>query len=185
MNRSKTYDLVMIGLFAVVIAICYWISIPTTVQFTMQTFAVFLNVALLGGKKGSITVFVYILLGAVGVPVFAGFRGGIGVLVGNTGGYIVGFLCSALLMWGMEKVMKKNTVSLAIQMVAGLILCYIFGTAWFMILYTKTIGSIGLLSVLGMCVFPFVIPDLLKIVLALFLQKRLAPHMYGMQKAAE
>lgn len=73
--------------FAVLIAICSWISIPMTVPFTLQTFAVFLAVGVLGGKRGSLAVLIYILLGAVGIPVFAGFSGGIGVLLGNTGGY--------------------------------------------------------------------------------------------------
>ena len=91
-NRSKTYDMVCIAVFAVIIAICSWISIPATVPFTLQTFAIFLTVGVLGGKKGSLAVLVYILLGAVGVPVFAGFSAGIGILFGNTGGYIVGFL---------------------------------------------------------------------------------------------
>ena len=92
-----------IGLFAVVIAICSWISIPTVVPFTLQTFAVFLAVAVLGGKRGTLSVIVYVLLGAVGLPVFSGFKGGIGVLLNTTGGYIIGFIFSALLMWAFEK----------------------------------------------------------------------------------
>lgn len=74
-TRSKTYDMVYIAVFAVLIAICSWISIPTTVPFTLQTFAVFLAVGVLGGKRGSLSVLIYILLGAVGIPVFAGFSG--------------------------------------------------------------------------------------------------------------
>ena len=96
-------DLVLIALFAALMAICSWISIPTTVPFTLQTFAVFVAAGLLGGKRGTIAVLVYILLGAVGLPVFAGFTGGVGILLGSTGGYIIGFLGSALVMWGMEK----------------------------------------------------------------------------------
>ena len=81
-----------IGLFAVVIAICSWISIPTVVPFTLQTFAVFLAVAILGGKRGTLSVIVYVLLGADGLPVFSGFKGGFGVLLNTTGGYIIGFI---------------------------------------------------------------------------------------------
>ena len=83
-TKMKTLDMAYIGLFAVVIAICSWISIPTVVPFTLQTFAVFLAVAVLGGKRGTLSVIVYVLLGAVGLPVFSGFKGGIGVLLNTT-----------------------------------------------------------------------------------------------------
>lgn len=76
--------MVYIAVFAVLIAICSWISIPTTVPFTLQTFAIFLAVGVLGGKRGSLSVLIYILLGAVGIPVFAGFSGGFGTLLGST-----------------------------------------------------------------------------------------------------
>ena len=91
-GRSKTYDLVYIAVFAVVMAVCSWISIPAQVPFTLQTFGVFMAVGVLGGKRGTLAVLVYVLLGAVGVPVFAGFSGGIGALLGNAGGYIIGFI---------------------------------------------------------------------------------------------
>ena len=108
-TKTKTYDLAYIAIFAVVMAVCSWISIPMTVPFTLQTFGVFMAVGVLGGKRGTLAVLVYILLGVVGVPVFAGFSGGIGVLLNTTGGYIVGFLFSALVMWGIEKVLGKKT----------------------------------------------------------------------------
>lgn len=107
-TKTKTYDLAYIAIFAVVMAVCSWISIPMTVPFTLQTFGVFMAVGVLGGKRGTLAVLVYILLGVVGVPVFAGFSGGIGVLLNTTGGYIVGFLFSALVMWGIEKVLGKK-----------------------------------------------------------------------------
>ena len=134
---------------------------------------IFTAVGVLGGKRGTLSILVYILLGAVGVPVFAGFSGGIGSLFGNAGGYIIGFLVGALIMWGMEKVMGRKTWALAVQMVVGLIVCYAFGTAWFMIMYTRSAGPVGLVTVLGWCVFPFIIPDLIKIVVALGLTKSL------------
>ena len=174
-NRSKTYDMVYIGVFAVIIAICSWISIPTTVPFTLQTFAVFLAIGVLGGKRGTLAVFIYILLGAIGIPVFSGFKGGIVALAGTTGGYIVGFLASALLMWGMEKWFgrKKNWV-LVLQMIMGLVVCYAIGTVWFMVVYGGSSGAIGVGTVLGMCVIPFIIPDLIKIAFAFVLSKRVA-----------
>ena len=95
----KTKDMALIGLFAALLAICSWISIPTTIPFTLQTMGVFLAVGLLGGKRGTISILLYLLIGAVGVPVFSGFKGGIGALAGPTGGYLIGFVGTALIMW--------------------------------------------------------------------------------------
>jgi len=189
MRNSKLTDMILIGLFAALIAVCAQIQIPAAVPFTLQTFAIFLAVGLLGGKRGTVSVVIYILLGMVGLPVFAGFKGGIAALLGTTGGYIIGFIFSALLMWAMEKPVsslfgketgadsKKNIfrkmAGPAISMILGLIVCYIFGTAWFVIVYTNTKEPIGIMTALGWCVFPFIIPDLIKIALALVLTLRL------------
>lgn len=172
---GKTRDMAYIAVFAVLIAVCSWISIPTAVPFTLQTFAVFLTVGVLGGRRGSLAVLVYILLGCVGVPVFAGFSGGIGVLAGQTGGYIVGFLFSALLMWGLERLAGNRLWAQALSMVAGLLVCYGIGTVWFMVVYGQNSGAVGIGTVLGWCVIPFIIPDLVKIALACIMTRRLAP----------
>lgn len=170
-KKMKTLDMVYIALFACLMAICSWISIPGEVPFTLQTMGVFLAIGLLGGKRGTIAVLVYILMGAVGLPVFSGFTGGIGRLVGVTGGYIVGFLASALVMWAMEALLGRKEWVLIVSMVVGLLVCYAFGTAWFMILYTSSKGAITLGAVLGMCVIPYIIPDAVKIVVALVLTR--------------
>ena len=171
----KTADITLMALFTAVMAICSWISIPAAVPFTLQTFAVFLTVGLLGGKRGTLTVLVYLLLGAVGVPVFSGFTGGIGHLLGPTGGYIIGFIFSALMMWTAEKLFGKSLSVLAFSMAAGLIVCYAFGTAWFVSVYTRTTEPISIMTALGWCVFPYIIPDAIKIAVALILTRRLRP----------
>lgn len=175
-SKITTKELVFTALMAVIIAVCSWISIPTTVPFTLQTFGVFMAVGLLGGKKGTISVLVYILLGAVGVPVFAGFSSGIGVLLGTTGGYIVGFLLSGLVYWAMTAAFGEKLPIMIIAMVIGLFVCYAFGTAWFMIVYAKNTAPIGLMTALGWCVFPFIIPDCIKIALAVVLTKQLKKY---------
>lgn len=175
-SKITTKELVFTALMAVIIAVCSWISIPTTVPFTLQTFGVFMAVGLLGGKKGTISVLVYILLGAVGVPVFAGFSGGVGVLFGTTGGYIVGFLLSGLVYWAMTAAFGEKLPIMIVAMVLGLIVCYAFGTAWFMIVYAKNTAPIGLMTALGWCVFPFIIPDCIKIALAVVLTKQLKKY---------
>lgn len=178
-EKRKIYDLAYIGVFAGLMAICSWISIPTAIPFTMQTFAVFLSIALLGGRRGALAVTVYVLLGAVGLPVFAGFSGGIGVILNNTGGYIIGFIVMALFLWLTERLFGKKTWVRALSMTLGLAILYAFGTAWFMLVYMRTSGAVGLVTVLGWCVFPFVIPDLLKLALALGLAKSLRRPLAG------
>ena len=172
-KNSKTKNMILAALFAALIAVCSWISIPAAVPFTLQTMAVFLAVGLLGGKLGSLCVLIYILLGTVGLPVFAGFSGGIGALLGTTGGYIIGFLFSALVMWLMEKLLGRKTWVLVLSMVVGLLVCYAFGTVWFRMAYLRSTGPVGWITVLSWCVFPFLIPDALKIALAAFLTLRL------------
>ena len=165
-QRSKTYDIVYIAVFAVIMAICSWISIPAAVPFTLQTFGVFIAVGVLGGKRGSLSVLVFILLGAIGV------------LAGPTGGYIIGFLFSALLMWAMEKLPGKKSVMQIVSMIAGLIVCYAFGTVWFVIVYGRMNGPIGFTAALASCVVPFIIPDIIKIALAYVLSRKLRKYVF-------
>ena len=173
-RKWKTIDMAYIALFAVLMAVCSWISIPAVVPFTLQTFGVFVAVSVLGGKRGTLAVVLYLLMGIVGLPVFAGFSGGLGVLLGSTGGYIIGFVFTALVMWLIERLLGTKTWVLALSMLLGLAVCYAFGTAWFLVVYTKNTGAIGLWTALGKCVFPYILPDCLKIALALAIRKRLA-----------
>ena len=174
-KNFRTIDLAYIALGAVLIAVCSWISIPTTVPFTMQTFAMFFVPSTLGGKRGTTAILVYVLLGAVGVPVFANFTSGIGILLGNTGGYILGFLFIGLIYWLMVHFLGKKLWVEILAMVIGLAVCYAFGTAWFLFVYTRANGAVGLAMVLSWCVIPFILPDLVKLGLALTLSRRLAP----------
>lgn len=174
-KNFRTIDLVYIALGAVLIAICSWISIPTTVPFTMQTFAVFFVLSALGGKRGTAAIIVYVLLGAVGIPVFAQFTSGIGILLGSTGGYIIGFILMGLVYRLIVHFLGKKLWVEILSMVIGLAVCYSFGTVWFMIVYAQANGAVGLAMVLGWCVIPFIIPDLIKLGLALALSWRLSP----------
>ena len=128
--------------------------------------------SLLGGKRGTVSVLVYLLLGAVGAPVFAGFRGGFASLIGTTGGYLVGFILLALIIalaqarWGLGQWV------FVLSAAVGLLVCYAFGTAWFLIVYTRT-GAITLGVVLAKCVLPFLLPDAIKLALATLLRARL------------
>ena len=174
-SRFRTLDLAYIALFAVLMAVCAWITVPLPkplVQFTMQTFAMFTALLVLGGRRGLYVMVVYLLLGAVGMPVFSGFRGGMGVLLDTTGGYIIGFAASALLYWLVTAKWGDSLPVSAAACVLGLAVCYAFGTAWFLVVYARNSGPIGLATALGWCVFPYIIPDLVKLALAVVLSRR-------------
>ena len=170
-EKFSTLDIALIPLFSALIAVCAWITIPIPgIPFTMQVFGVFTAIAILGAKKGALSILIYILLGAVGVPVFSGFNGGIGALLGTTGGYIVGFLISAFAYGIFDAVIKKNGFFITfLKMFASHIFCYIFGSVWYMAVYTKNTGAIGFFGILMGCVIPYIIPDMVKIALAVLI----------------
>ena len=161
-----------ISLGAVLIALCSWISVPATVPFTLQTFAVLLVCDLLGGRWGLVSVLLYLLLGAVGAPVFAGFRGGFASLLGTTGGYLVGFVLLTLIIAFAQAHWGRGQWVFVLSAAVGLLVCYAFGTAWFLVVYTRT-GAITLGVVLAKCVLPFLLPDAVKLALATLLRARL------------
>lgn len=173
MSSSSIRSLCQIALFAAIIAVCSQIQIPLTVPFTMQTFAVFSALAILGGKNGTISILIYIALGAIGVPVFAGFSGGLAVILGSTGGYIIGFIFTALIVGFVSDKLKGKLIPLIISMVIGILVCYAFGTAWFAVVYNRANEPASLATILGWCVTPFLIPDAVKIVIAAILTNRL------------
>ena len=172
-EKTNLLNLVYVAMFAAIITICAQIQIPTAVPFTLQTLGVFVASAMLGWKRGTLSVAVYILLGLIGVPVFAGFSGGAGVLFGLTGGYIIGFLFTAFIVGFMCDKLGRKLWVLALSMALGLLACYVFGTVWFMLIYNYTMGSISLVSALGMCVVPFLLFDAIKIAAAVLLVNRL------------
>lgn len=176
-QKLTTKQIALIAMGVALITVCSWISIPATVPFTLQTFAVCLVTAVFGLRMGIWAVLCYILLGAVGAPVFSGFKGGFGALLGTTGGYIIGFLFTALIVGTAVKKWGRNMPILILSMALGILLCYTFGTAWFMLVYAKNSGPIGIGTALGWCVIPYLIPDGAKIVLAALLTGRLYPIM--------
>lgn len=169
----KTIDIAYIGIFVALIAVCSWISIPLTVPVTLQTMAVCIASALLGTKRGVIAVVAYILLGLVGVPVFSGFSSGVGVLFGATGGYIIGFIFTALIVGVMLKLLGKKLWVYAVSMLIGIAVCYAFGTVWFIVFYNNNnADTMSVAAALSMCVVPFIIPDIVKIIIATIVCKR-------------
>lgn len=174
----KTRDMALCALFAALMAVCAWICIPAAeIAFTLQTFGVALSLGLLGGKHGCVAISVYLLLGAVGAPVFSGFRGGVGVLLGATGGYITGFLAFGLIYWLITALWPRPGAQLT-ALVLGLLVCYSFGSGWYYLTCLQAGDPVGLWIILIKCVLPYLLPDALKLGLALFLTKKLKRIVY-------
>ena len=174
-TRLRTRDMAYIALFAVLMSVCAWVTVPMMVPFTLQTFAVFAALAALGGRRGLYAVAVYLLLGLVGMPVFSNFQS-TGALLGPTGGYLVGFLASALVYWMVTARFGESAPAVIAGCLAGLAVCYGFGTVWFMVVYARTTGPVGVMSALGWCVFPYLLPDAVKLALAWLLSGELRRH---------
>lgn len=169
----KVREMTLCAVMAALMAICAWISVPVfEIAFTMQTFAVCLTLGLLGGRLGTISVAVYCALGALGLPVFSGFRGGISVLMGVTGGYIWGFVLGALVYWLLTARLGGKPWSMVLGMVVMLAVCYLCGTLWYLVAYAGT-NAVSFFSVFSVCVVPYLIPDAAKLTLAFVLALRL------------
>lgn len=169
-------DITLIAVFAAFITVCSFIKIPLgPIPFTLQTFGVFIAAGILGTKRGTLSVVVYVLLGLVGVPVFGG-AGGPAVITGSTGGYITGFIFTALII-GLVTAPFKNSsskvrIAMAIVgMLLGDVVCFIIGTVQFMY-----VANMNLVTSLGYCVIPFIIPDLVKIIVAAIFTDRMKKY---------
>ena len=192
---SHLAKMIMAALFAALTAVGAWLSFPlpfTQVPISLASMIPLLAAGLLGWKYGTISTVVYLLLGVVGAPVFHNFTGGVGILAGPTGGYLIGYVTMALLTGWLIDVMcepssrggvatSSNATAgkrltwwaIVIACVVGTISCYVLGTAWFMI----TSGT-GLTAALVMCVIPFLPGDAAKIAVATILIRKLRPRVY-------
>lgn len=174
-RKISTRDTAYIAVFTALLAACSWIAIPTPtrIDFTLQILGVFLTLGILGGKRGTLAITAYLLLGAAGVPVFAGFSGGVSALLSPSGGYLIGYFFAGLLMWALEKAIGARTWATAVGMLLGLATCYAFGTVWFMIVYPMGGEAVSLVTALMWCVIPYLPFDLIKLAAALTLSAQL------------
>lgn len=164
---KHTKDIILVAISASFITICSWIAIPFTISFTLQTMAITLILSLIGAKKGTLAIVLYLFLGAIGIPVFSGFKGGLMALAGPTGGYLVGFLLWGALLILLEKISDKLVITIICHFF-GLILCYTLGTIWFSVIMKTSI-----ITSLSICVAPFVIFDIIKIILGVAIASKL------------
>lgn len=158
-------ELVFTALCAALICVAGPISVPIgAIPISLGTFAIYFTAALLGGKRGTFAVIVYILIGMVGLPVFTGMRGGAAVLFGATGGYIIGYIPLALITGVFSDMKVKFNWTMPVGMVLGTVALYTFGTAWFMIMSGSTLKA-----ALAACVVPFLLFDSIKMALSTIL----------------
>jgi len=186
-SKNTVFSYALCALFAALVAVLSQIMIPlpfTPVPINLALLAVWVAGGILGAKKGAIAIIVYILLGAVGVPVFVGLNAGLGALAGPTGGYIIGYIPSvivfALLVRQRDNAEKTTKTAkafflLIMRGLPAMAACYAPGTAWFMI----TTGM-ELLPSLVMCVIPFIPGDVLKIIAAVAVCEALRKPLRGL-----
>lgn len=169
MAKKETFsaiNMVMMALFAAITCVLAPLAVPIgPVPISLTNLVIYISLYVLGWKRGTITYIVYLLIGLVGLPVFSGFEGGIGKFAGPTGGYLVGFiLMSVICGIFIERWHEVSPVHVTLNMlgmILGTVAAYAFGTAWFC-LSTGT----GVVAALSLCVFPFIIGDLIKMGIA-------------------
>ena len=169
--KLTTREIILCGLFAALVSVLAQISIPlpfTTVPLTLQIFGIAITGLILGSKCGFISILIYLILGGIGVPVFAQFSAGIGVLFGPTGGYLMAFII------GYIKEKSNSGILTAISMIIGLAVVYALGTVMFSLVTGNTI-----INSLLYCVVPFVAVDLLKLVLAYIIGETVSKRLYS------
>ncbi len=167
--RSRTRSIAYVGLSVAIIAVCSWISIPIgPIPLTLQMFGIPLLIALLPPLQAIAAVFLFILIGALGVPVFAGFKGGLGALMGPTGGFLVGYLIGVVLAALFLHLVRRKQANIALSIVFAAIAGVIFTVCSYVggcIQYSIVAGITMEQSFLVSCA-PFIIPDLAKIIIA-------------------
>lgn len=167
MKKQKVYQLTTCALIAALMCVLGPMSIPIgPIPVSFTNFVIFLSVYLLGMKGTTISYLVYILIGAVGIPVFSGYQGGLAKLAGPTGGYLVGFVLTALISGFIMERSHVHTVVTILGMMAAMLVAYLFGTVWFVFQMQCEVWY-----ALTTCVFPFIPVDIIKILIATALGK--------------
>lgn len=165
MTTSKTYAYALTALGAAIIAVLAQVTIPLPlVPITGQTLAIGLVVTILGTRYGTLAVLLYILLGSAGLPVFTGFSGGLSKVVGPTGGYIVGFLPTAIIMGIYLKKFGTTYGQAIIANIIGMVITLAFGTAWL-----KIAAELSWTGAFMAGAAPFILVGILKGIIAAWL----------------
>lgn len=144
------------------------ITLPTMIPITLQTFGLYLIALSLNPKESFIICLLYVIIGAIGLPVFSGFGGGLGSLLGPAGGYIYSFPIMALVIGCVSRINGKSNIVSVLACVSGTVVCYSIGTLWFMYVTQNSF-----IAALTYCVFPFLLGDAIKIGIAQIISRKL------------
>ncbi|WP_244835154.1 biotin transporter BioY [Clostridium sp. BJN0001] len=164
MNDSKVKNITIIGVLTALICVAAPFSIPlpfTPTPISFANLAIYFSACILGAKKSTLSVLIYLLIGSIGLPVFAGFSGGLSGIAGPTGGYLIGFLFMAFISGLFIEKFENKIYICIIGMILGTAVCYLFGTAWLSMQLKLSFNK-----ALVMGVFPFIPGDLIKIIVA-------------------
>lgn len=175
-QNSRTRQITLIGLMTAITCILAPLSIPlpfSPVPISLTNLVIFISVFILGMKDATISFLIYLLLGAVGLPVFASFHAGLSVLAGPTGGYLIGFIFLALIQGFAMKYFDRKLIPTIIGMLIGMAVCYIFGTVWL-----SKLMSLSFKEGLFMGVIPYLPGDAVKIIIAVIV----GPKLYAATK---
>jgi len=172
-KQMRVQSMIFIALFATLMCIGAWIHFPGPVPATMRTFVVFAALGLLGSKNTFIMLLVYIALGAVGLPVFSGFTSGVAALTGPTAGFIWGFLLGVPVFYIFEKYFSRKKVLTILGYIIYILIHYIPGALWYCRFTAGEINMPGLISSSLVTVVPFIIPDGIKLLVAILTTERL------------
>ena len=172
--NTRTYDMIKVSMLTAIICVCSIITVSIgPVPINMALLGIFLSVGLLGMFKGFLSVALFIAIGAFGLPVFAGLKGGFSVLAGPTGGYITGYLLAAAVAGLGIKLFKNREVMIILFMTAGLFICYLFGTVWFVASTNSDVPY-----AISVCIVPFVPFDAAKILISRLVCRQVLKNRY-------
>ncbi|MST55523.1 biotin transporter BioY [Pyramidobacter sp. SM-530-WT-4B] len=169
MEKNHVRNMTAIAVMTTLMCVLGPLSVPVgPVPFSLQVFVVYLSVYALGARRGTLAVVLYLLIGCVGLPVFSGFAGGAGKLLGPTGGFLVGFIPLAAISGWFTDRWESGVVMQFAGMLLGLGALYLFGAAWL-----AKVAKLNFDACMAAAVYPFIPVDVLKIVLAILLGRLL------------
>ena len=172
MKSKLTYNISLIAFFTTLLVISSWFTIPFVIPFTLQTLVIFILILVLDLKKSLLILLIYCLLGIIGIPVFSSFQSGLGVFLGPTGGFLIGFvpmiIVSNILLKTIRKKKNENLGSNKKNYFMSFFALFI-ATIWYGLVYDTTTSSLNIIIAI---ILPFILPDIIKIIIAIIIAKK-------------